>query len=69
MFDVRGKRCPQTALAVSKELKKLSPGEILEVLTDDPLASIDLGVLAFHLGCEVISERQDEYKIINIIKR
>ncbi|TFG17121.1 MAG: sulfurtransferase TusA family protein [Promethearchaeota archaeon] len=40
-LDILGKVCPYCLLAVRNEMKKLSSGDILEVITDHPPAATD----------------------------
>jgi tRNA 2-thiouridine synthesizing protein A len=41
-LDLRGLRCPLPALRTERELRALQPGTRLCVLSDDPLAAIDI---------------------------
>ena len=41
-FDLRGFTCPLPVLKLRVRLKGLAPGERAVVLTDDPLAAIDV---------------------------
>mgnify|MGYP001797452005 CR=1 FL=1 len=41
ILDLRGLRCPMPVLKTRQRLRKLSAGEELQVLTDDPLAGLD----------------------------
>lgn len=41
-LDLRGLRCPLPALRTEKELRAMQPGQRLRVITDDPLAAIDI---------------------------
>ena len=40
-LDILGKVCPYCLLAVRNEMKKLSPGDLLVVITDHPPAATD----------------------------
>ena len=42
ILDLRGLRCPMPVLKTRQRLRKLSAGEELQVLTDDPLAGLDI---------------------------
>jgi len=42
VLDLRGLKCPLPALYAKKALAKAPPGARLAVLTDDPLAPIDV---------------------------
>ncbi len=41
-YDLRGLRCPLPALKTRHRLKSLQSGDRLVVLTDDPMAVIDI---------------------------
>ncbi len=59
-LDLRGLRCPLPVLRTKKALGGLRPGERLAVLSDDPLAGVDIPNLVRQLGDELLSvERLD----------
>ncbi len=41
-LDLRGLKCPMPALLAKKALARLSPGVVLIVLADDPMAVVDI---------------------------
>ena len=41
-LDLRGLKCPLPAMLARKALARLSPGALLMVLADDPLAAVDI---------------------------
>ncbi len=41
-YDLRGLRCPLPVLKTRNRMRKLQPGEQIWVVTDDPLAALDL---------------------------
>jgi tRNA 2-thiouridine synthesizing protein A len=41
-LDLRGLKCPMPALLAKKALARLSPGAVLKVLADDPMAVVDI---------------------------
>lgn len=41
-LDLRGLRCPLPALRTERALRSMQPGDRLCVLSDDPLAAIDI---------------------------
>jgi TusA-related sulfurtransferase len=49
-LDLAGLKCPLPALKTRKALKGLQPGDQLDVLTTDPLASIDIPNLLRETG-------------------
>lgn len=48
--------CPMPVLKTKKALAKLAPGEILEVVTDDPHAVGDLALFAKQSGHLLLSQ-------------
>lgn len=42
LLDVTGLQCPLPVLKTQKALKSLESGEVLEVITTDPMAAIDI---------------------------
>jgi tRNA 2-thiouridine synthesizing protein A len=49
-MDLRGYRCPLPALKLRARMKKIAAGTLVEVLTDDPLAGIDIPALCNEVG-------------------
>jgi len=41
-LDLRGLKCPMPALLTKKTLARLTPGVMLTVLADDPMAVVDI---------------------------
>ena len=41
-LDVLGLKCPLPVLKTQAALARMAPGDVLEVVADDPLASIDI---------------------------
>ena len=41
-LDLRGLRCPMPVLKTRQRLRQLAVGDELQVLTDDPLAGLDI---------------------------
>jgi tRNA 2-thiouridine synthesizing protein A len=56
-LDVRGQDCPIPALEARRYLDEMKSGEVLEVLSTDPLAEMDLQILCDRLGHELIETR------------
>ena len=42
ILDLRGLKCPLPAMLAKKALVRLSPGAVVTVLADDPLATVDI---------------------------
>ena len=41
-FDLRGLKCPMPALIARRRLSRSAPGTVIVVMTDDPMAPIDV---------------------------
>ena len=41
-LDARGLFCPEPVFKTSIELQKMQSGEVLTVITDDPMSEIDI---------------------------
>jgi tRNA 2-thiouridine synthesizing protein A len=68
-LDLTGLKCPLPALMTAKALKKLVPGQVLEVHCTDPLSVIDIPHLVHRTGDKVeITERTDQ-RIIFVIEK
>jgi tRNA 2-thiouridine synthesizing protein A len=42
LLDLRGLKCPLPALYARRALERVAPGTTITVLSDDPLAGVDL---------------------------
>lgn len=58
-LDFCGLVCPMPVLKTKKALARLAPGEILEVLTDDPHAVGDIELFARQSGHTLICQRKE----------
>ena len=69
-IDLQGESCPIPELTVAKRLKKVDPGQVIEVLTDhQPAADVTLPALAKGLGYEFFAERVGSLYKVYIEKR
>ncbi len=55
LVDARGHRCPVPSLRLRRALEAATPGDLVRLLTDDPLARIDVPHLLGQLGDELVS--------------
>jgi tRNA 2-thiouridine synthesizing protein A len=55
ILDLRGLKCPLPALFARRALEKAVPGARLAVLTDDPMAPIDVPHMCRQEGFAVVS--------------
>jgi tRNA 2-thiouridine synthesizing protein A len=54
ILDLTGLKCPLPALKTRKALKALKAGFTIEVITTDPLATLDLQALAQETGDKLL---------------
>ena len=68
-FDAQGLRCPMPILKLSKAIREIGHGEILEVLADDPGFKPDI-IAWCHQSKNELTELKEEGKVIRArIKR
>jgi TusA-related sulfurtransferase len=68
-LDLRGLKCPLTFVHLRLALEEMKPGELLSILVDDRLASVDIPRNAELEGHEVISAKQISAKLWEISMR
>jgi len=59
-IDLRGFQCPLPVLKTRHHLRKLSEGQQLLVLTDDPLATVDIPHFCNEFEQKLLSEESAE---------
>jgi len=66
ILDLRGLKCPLPSLLARRALLRAPAGTNLTVLTDDPLAPIDIPHMCRQEGFEVlnVARRRDESEMI-----
>ena len=50
LVDARGSLCPEPLVRTLRALNAAAPGQLLEVLTTDPMAELDLEALCARTG-------------------
>ena len=69
-LDCLGLYCPEPLFQTRENIDQIKPGEILEVITDDPAAEEDLKRFAKRTGHEVVSfEKNDDQMRFLIMKK
>lgn len=58
-LDLRGLKCPLPALFAKRALLRGAPGDEIEILTDDPMAPIDVPHMCRQEGFEVIAQERE----------
>lgn len=62
-LDCVGLFCPEPLFQTREAMDRLAPGDVLEVLADDPAAQEDLTRFAKRAGHELVSiQNVDDYK-------
>ena len=68
-LDLMGLNCPLPTLKTRNALKKLTPGDRLQVHCTDPLAAIDIPNLIRETGDRVEIAAQEERLIVFLIEK
>jgi tRNA 2-thiouridine synthesizing protein A len=69
VLDVRGLECPIPVLRASQQLRRMAPGEVLEVLATDPVAPLDFDAFTWRTGHRLILSEQREGTYRFLIER
>lgn len=59
ILDLRGLRCPMPVLKTRQRLRKLAAGDELQVLTDDPLAGLDIPAFCNEQKQELVTQTSE----------
>lgn len=68
-FDLKGLACPMPVVKVSKGIKEVAVGEMIEAVSTDPGSLTDIPAWARTSGNEVVKTEQDGNVIRFFIKR
>jgi len=68
-IDLRGLKCPLPALMARRALRAASPGAIIRVVADDPMAAVDVPHMCHQENCDVISTMRDGDVTRFVLKR
>ena len=69
VMDLKGLPCPMPVVKVSKGIKEVQVGQIIEAQTTDPGALTDFPAWARSSGNEILKTDQDDGEIKFYIKR
>jgi len=64
-----GKKCPMPILLTKKELKKMSPGQTLELIVDDKGALKDVPALINKTGDTILETKDNGEQITFMIQK
>ena len=68
-FDYRGLKCPLPALMAKKQLAAAAPGDEILVVTDDPMAPVDIPHMCHREGHTVVTISRDGDVARIVLKR
>ena len=68
-LDVLGLFCPLPILLAAREIKKLEPGDLLEVVGDDPGILEDMPVWCDRAGHRLVEMEEKEGKIRSLVEK
>jgi tRNA 2-thiouridine synthesizing protein A len=69
VLDLKGLPCPMPVVKVSKGIKEVDVGQVIEAITTDPGALTDFPAWARTSGNEIVKTEQGEETIHFFIKR
>lgn len=69
VLDVTGLFCPLPILLSAREMKKLQPGDLLEVLGDDPGIREDMPVWCERAGHRLLELEEAGGKIRSVVEK
>ena len=69
VFDLKGLACPMPVVKVSKGIKEVEVGQIIEAQTTDPGSLTDFPAWAKTSGNEIVKTEQEDKLIKFFIKR
>jgi len=68
-LDARGLFCPEPVFKTSIELQKMQSGEVLTVLTDDPMSEVDITDFCNKRGYELLNMEKTDIDFKFTIKK
>ena len=68
-LDLRGLKCPLPALFAKRALERAGEGAEIEIVTDDPMAPIDVPHMCRNEGFEFVSVTRDGAQARMILRR
>lgn len=68
-LDLKGLACPMPVVKISKGIKEVAVGEVIEARTTDPGSLTDIPAWGRTTGHEIVDTKQDGEEIRFLIKR
>ncbi len=68
-LDLLGLRCPIPVLKANEEINRLAPGQIIELIADDPACLRDIPAWVKNAGHKLLKFHRDEEKLHFLIQK
>lgn len=68
-LNTLGLKCPMPVLKTKKIIKKINPGEILEVIANDQGARADIPALLKRIGCTLENLKEEDGLLTFVIRK
>jgi tRNA 2-thiouridine synthesizing protein A len=69
VVDARGHRCPTPTLRLRRALEDVSPGALVKLLADDPMARIDVPHFVQSAGYTLVEAAEDADGLSFIVRK
>jgi tRNA 2-thiouridine synthesizing protein A len=69
MLDLSGLKCPMPALMARRALRAAAQGAEIEILTDDPMAPIDVPHMCRQEGFEVVTLTREGDRVRLVLRK
>jgi len=69
ILDLRGLKCPLPALFARRALRSRTTGQRLTVLTDDPMAPVDIPHMCWQEGFEIVASEAGDGAVALTLRR
>jgi tRNA 2-thiouridine synthesizing protein A len=68
-LDVLGALCPLPILLAAREMRKLQPGDLLEIVGDDPGIREDMPVWCERAGHRLVEMEEEDGRIRSLVEK
>ena len=68
-LDCRGRPCPMPVIELAKAISTVQPGDMLEVLSDDPAAAVDIPAWCRMRGHEYVGSEPRDVGASYLVRR
>jgi tRNA 2-thiouridine synthesizing protein A len=69
ILDARGLLCPLPVLKLRKRIKPLAPGDVIDLLADDPAAVVDVPHFCSEAGHELVTMDEQPDHILYRVRK